>query len=89
MQPVRIVQLDRASGTATASLHAMLKGFLRRSTAAPRSARPLAGGGDASARPAPPPRTPPPARKPSASERARRQQEAILRRCAAGPEAPR
>jgi len=83
MQPVRIVQVDRASGTATASLHAMLKGLPEVDGGAP-VARPLAGGGDASAQPAPPPPPQPPARKLSASEKARLQQEEILRRMRGG-----
>jgi hypothetical protein len=79
MQPVRIVQLDRASGTATASLHGMLKGI----SVADGGAPPVA-----EMRLTPPPaETPPvpvapaaPPRKLTAGERARRQQEEILRR---------
>ena len=78
MQPVRIVQLDRASGTATASLHGMLKGI----SVADGGAPPVV-----EVRVAPPPEETPvpvapaaPPRKLTAGERARRQQEEILRR---------
>ena len=82
MQPVRIVQVDRSSGTATASLHAMLKGLPEADGGAP-AARPVAGAGDGA--PPPPPAPPPaPARKLTASERARKQQEEILRRMRGG-----
>jgi transcriptional accessory protein Tex/SPT6 len=83
MQPVRIVQVDRSSGTATASLHAMLKGLPEADGGAP-VARPVAGAGDGAAQPAPAPPPPPPARKLTASERARKQQEEILRRMRGG-----
>ena len=82
MQPVRIVQVDRSSGTATASLHAMLKGLPEADGGAP-VARPAAGDGDGAPQPAPTP-PPPPARKLTASERARKQQEEILRRMRGG-----
>jgi predicted RNA-binding protein with RPS1 domain len=83
MQDVRLVQLDRASGTATASLRGMFPALEQEESRRPRG------------RPAPPPPPePPPARpeplrteaprKPSASERARKQQEEILRRLRAG-----
>jgi predicted RNA-binding protein with RPS1 domain len=79
MQEVRIVQLDRASGTATASLHGLLKGIPEADGGAPAPA--ARDGGPREAAPAPPP---PPARKLSASERARKQQEEILRRLRGG-----
>lgn len=80
MQPVRIVQLDRASGTATASLHGLLKGMAAEDGGVPVES-PAPG--------APPPVEPPTvatpaARRPSASERARQQQEEILRRLRGG-----
>ncbi|HEX2033487.1 MAG TPA: S1 RNA-binding domain-containing protein [Chloroflexota bacterium] len=83
MQPVRLIQLDRASGTATASLHGLLeappeaagRGRERGNgrTAAPQAQAPA---------PAAPAERPAPPSKPklSAGERARRQQEEILRR---------
>jgi predicted RNA-binding protein with RPS1 domain len=82
-QSVRIIQLDRASGTATASLHGLLKGLPAeegetardgRSRAAPPSPPPAGAGPAAS--PAP--------RKLTAGERARKQQEEILRRLRGG-----
>lgn len=70
MQPVRILQLDRASGTATASLQGLVE------TPAPRRAPRMP--------PPPPPPVPkpapPPPKRASASERARKQQEELLRR---------
>jgi predicted RNA-binding protein with RPS1 domain len=71
MQPVRILQLDRASGTATASLQGLVETPPARR--APRVPPP----------PPPPPvpkPAPPPPRRASASERARKQQEELLRR---------
>lgn len=76
MQPVRIVQLDRASGTATASIHGLLEGLAEEHGGAPKVRQPVI----APAPVEPPPPVAPVARKPSASERARQQQEAILRR---------
>ena len=72
MQPIRIVQLDRASGTATGSLHGLLKGVPEADGGAPVEKPPPA--------PAAPEPPPPPPRKLTASERARKQQEEILRR---------
>ncbi len=71
MQPVRILQLDRASGTATASLQGLLE--VPSARRAPRVPPP----------PPPPPvpkPAPPPPKRATASERARRQQEELLRR---------
>jgi hypothetical protein len=94
MQEVRLTQLDRASGTATASLHGLVGDQKPPPGAGPDQAegepppprpvrRPV---------PAPPPPPPklvkpsPPAGPPrmSASERARKQQEEILRRLRGG-----
>jgi predicted RNA-binding protein with RPS1 domain len=80
LQEVCIVQLDRASGTATCSLKGLIAGL-------PEEPKKNEG----RRRPVPPPPAPPPPPKPvrpvpagppkaSASERARRQQEEILRR---------
>jgi hypothetical protein len=94
MQNVRLTQLDRASGTATASLHGQFGEQPPRST----------GDGEADGEAAPPPRPvrrpvpappPPPPKlvkpappagppKMTAGERARRQQEEILRRMRGG-----
>jgi transcriptional accessory protein Tex/SPT6 len=79
MQPVRLIQLDRASGTATGSLHGLLKGLPESEGGAPAERRPESAA-EAPPRPAPPP----PVRKPTASERARKQQEEILRRLRGG-----
>lgn len=83
-QQVRIIQLDRANGTATASLHGMIE-------LPPDKNDRRRGPGRGFPPPKPPPPPPvaakpvkpvPPAGPPklSASERARRQQEEILRR---------
>ena len=73
-QQVRITQLDRASGTATASLHGMMPDDK------PRKAPPPPPEPKVEPKPVPPPA---PARI-SASERARKQQEEILRRMRGG-----
>ena len=78
LQQVRILQLDRAAGTATASLH----GLIGEPPKPPPPPRPRA--------PAPPPPPEPKIRAPvapkttSASERARQQQQEILRRLRGG-----
>lgn len=95
MQPVRLTQLDRANGTATASLH----GFF--GDQQPPAAPDGSGTEGEPAEPPPPRRRPVPAPAPpppklvkpappagppkmTASERARRQQEEILRRMRGG-----
>ena len=87
MQAVRLTQLDRASGTATASLRGLLGEQEREADQ---------GGGRRDGRrpvpaPPPPPAAPQPARpeptrppRMTASERARKQQEEILRRLREG-----
>jgi predicted RNA-binding protein with RPS1 domain len=75
MQQVRITQLDRASGTATASLQGLLEPEKKPKEPPPRFIPP--------APPPPPaarPATPVPTSRTGASERARKQQEEILRR---------
>jgi hypothetical protein len=88
MQAVRLTQLDRASGTATASLRGLLGEQEREAD--------QGGGGRRDGRrpvpaPPPPPAAPQPARpeptrppRMTASERARKQQEEILRRLREG-----
>ncbi|MGH2350162.1 MAG: S1 RNA-binding domain-containing protein [Chloroflexota bacterium] len=78
MQSVRIVQLDRASGTATASLQGLLKGVEGQATEATGDSR--NGRQQSAPAPEPPPARPPAPPKMTASERARKQQEAIFRR---------
>jgi hypothetical protein len=83
MQDVRIIQLDRASGTATASLQGLLKGLPEADGGAPAETAARAqtrAASPATPAPEPAPAPPPPPRKPTAGERARRQQEEILRR---------
>ena len=84
LQEVRLMQLDRANGTATASL----KGVLEEPAEKPEEPRgvrrpvpaPEPPPAAKQAKPAPPPGPP----KISASERARRQQEEILKRLRGG-----
>lgn len=83
LQEVRILQLDRAGGTATCSLQGLIEGLPpEEEKAKGKRARFIA------PEPPPPPKVskPAPAGPPkvSASERARRQQEEILRRMRGG-----
>lgn len=88
LQEVRIVQLDRAAGTATASLKGLIegdKGEEEEARRRPPVRRPV----PAPTPPPPklvPPKAPPPGGpgRMSASERARKQQEEILRRMRGG-----
>ena len=87
LQEVRLMQLDRAAGTATASLKGLIE-----EPPEPEDAR---GPRGAARRPVPAPEPPPPPKQPakpiptgppkmSASERARKQQEEILRKLRGG-----
>lgn len=76
MQPIRITQLDRASGTATASLQGLIEVPGERKAERRRAPVPAP---EPPPTPKPAPRPAAPAR-PSAGERARKQQEEILRR---------
>lgn len=75
LQEIRLVQLDRASGTATGSLRGLIEGIEEEESR--KLARQVPPPPDL---PAPSKVTTPAPAKTSASERARRQQEEILRR---------